>query len=489
MLKKLLSGLIIVLVLCSVSNGQSLRGEQPIWVNNLSGSTLTNFQVLVRVNTQLLISLGLMQSQGQDIRFGNTCAPGSFYNYYLEGYINTDSTKLWVLVPSIPANDSVLIYMYFGNSGLSSTSTLDIFSGPNSSTDSVIVASQNTVSNCQRGFRFTPTQPLLVAYFGNRTPNGTQRYVTLFDFNSQAIVYQTQVAAGTSGLWHYDLLTQPFWVNSGQQYILELFNGSGDMYYYGISSQIGQHLTYGDMRYCNNCTQNTFPTTVLPNYHYGTPDFLYYIRQSATPEPTFSLRPPSDTNTPAAPTGLAGTPGNQQVFLYWNRNSEFDMSKYFVYRNTTNDPNSATLIDSVNHPDTAYTATGLTNGTTYYFWVKAVDRYCVRRVSGFSNVVAIMPVIVAHNENKIPTVFALHQNYPNPFNPLTKIKFDIPKGNFVRLTIFDITGREVDVPLSEYLAAGYYEVTFDAGNLASGAYFYKLEAGSFTDKKKMIIVK
>jgi type IX secretion system substrate protein len=483
--------LLVSLNVKAQDGGVNFRGEMPVWIKNNSGSPMVGVQVPIRVNTQALIALGLMQANGNDIRFGIPCSfsPNTFYSYWIEGYINTDSTKIWVASPTVPANDSVLIFMFFGVSSLPAGSSLAIFSGPHSSTDSVVVTSGPGVALSQRGFRFTPTQSLLVTHFGNRNPQGTQRYVTLFDFNSQAIVYQTQVAAGPIGVWHYDLLTQPFWVNSGQQYVLELFQGSGDGYYFGVSSQIGQHMTYGDMRYCNSCTQNTFPTSTLTNYHYGTPDLLYYVRNDVTPAPGFSLRPPADTNSPAAPTNLTGTPGNQQVFLRWNRNAEFDMFKYFVYRNTTNNPATSTLIDSTLHPDTMRTATGLTNGTTYYFWVRALDRYCSGRISGYSNVLTITPTALSHNENRIPKVFALHQNYPNPFNPVTTIKFELPKGNLVTLTVFDITGREVETPISEYLAAGYYEVTFEAENLASGVYVYKLEAGTFTDKKKMIILK
>jgi len=486
-----ISLLIPIFFISSNTDAQTFRGIMPVWIKNNSGSPMSGVQVRLSVNTQVLISLGLMQANGNDIRFGTPCGntPTTPYDYFIEGYMNTDSTKIWVLPPTVPANDSVLIFMFFGNSSVPAGSTLSIFSGPHSSTDSVMVANTNTVSNCQRGFRFAPTQNLIVTHFGKRTPNATQRYVTLFDFNSQQIVMQAQVDAGSPGVWNYNALTNAIVLNQGQQYLLELYNGTGDMYYYGTSSQIGQHLTYYDMRYCNSCTQNTFPTSVLSNYHYGTPDFLYYIYNTVTPAPGYSLRPPADTNTPAAPTNLTGVAGNQQALLRWNRNLEFDVWRYLIYRNTTNNPNTAALIDSVVHPDTTYLATGLTNGTTYYFWVRAKDRYCAGNTGPFSSVVSITPLAVGKIENEIPKVFALHQNYPNPFNPVTSIKFDIPKAGLVTLTVYDVAGREVDVPVSEYLAAGYYEVTFDAGDLASGVYIYKLEAGSFTDRKKMIVVK
>ena len=91
--------------------------------------------------------------------------------------------------------------------------------------------------------------------------------------------------------------------------------------------------------------------------------------------------------------------------------------------------------------------------------------------------------------SNIPDRFRLYQNYPNPFNPATTIKFDIPKNTFVNITLFDILGREVRKLVNENRTAGTYEVRFDATDLASGTYFYRIEAGSFTDVKKMILIK
>ena len=93
------------------------------------------------------------------------------------------------------------------------------------------------------------------------------------------------------------------------------------------------------------------------------------------------------------------------------------------------------------------------------------------------------------NENIIPDKYSLEQNYPNPFNPVTTIKFAIPKENFVTITIFDITGREVTRLLSENKQAGTYSVLFNAENLASGVYYYKIEAGNFSETKKMLMIK
>jgi hypothetical protein len=93
--------------------------------------------------------------------------------------------------------------------------------------------------------------------------------------------------------------------------------------------------------------------------------------------------------------------------------------------------------------------------------------------------------------NSMPQKYSLSQNYPNPFNPVTKIKYSIPQNNInVKLTVFDLLGREVEVLVNEIQKAGEYEITFDGSSLSSGMYFYKIQAGSeFTDVKKMILIK
>jgi len=85
--------------------------------------------------------------------------------------------------------------------------------------------------------------------------------------------------------------------------------------------------------------------------------------------------------------------------------------------------------------------------------------------------------------------FSLSQNYPNPFNPVTKISFSVPKNEFVTLRVFDVIGKEVAVLVNEAKTAGNYEAVFDASKLSSGVYFYKLETNSFSDVKRMILMK
>ena len=89
----------------------------------------------------------------------------------------------------------------------------------------------------------------------------------------------------------------------------------------------------------------------------------------------------------------------------------------------------------------------------------------------------------------VPDKFSLGNNYPNPFNPETTIKFDIAKSTFTELKIYDSRGSEVKTLVNEDLKPGNYEFKFFAGNLPSGAYFYRLKTSEFTETKRMILVK
>ncbi|NOS85869.1 MAG: T9SS type A sorting domain-containing protein [Ignavibacteria bacterium] len=90
---------------------------------------------------------------------------------------------------------------------------------------------------------------------------------------------------------------------------------------------------------------------------------------------------------------------------------------------------------------------------------------------------------------EIPNTYWLYQNYPNPFNPVTKIKYGLPKNGNVKLTVYDELGKEVAVLTDGYAQANTYEAVFDASNLPSGVYYYKVVADGFSDTKKMVIIK
>jgi hypothetical protein len=115
--------------------------------------------------------------------------------------------------------------------------------------------------------------------------------------------------------------------------------------------------------------------------------------------------------------------------------------------------------------------------------------------TNFRLLIGSQSFIQSNGGNTAPASFTLYQNYPNPFNPTTTIRYAIPllrgdeRGVFVTLKLYDLLGSEVRTILNEYQFSGNYEIEFDASGLASGVYIYKMQAGSFTDSRKMILLR
>jgi hypothetical protein len=106
-------------------------------------------------------------------------------------------------------------------------------------------------------------------------------------------------------------------------------------------------------------------------------------------------------------------------------------------------------------------------------------------------------VSVDEKEPKIPQDYYLSQNYPNPFNPTTTIRYTISKSDFTTLTVYNLAGQEITTLVNEKKPAGEYEVQFNANDLPSGVYFYRLQVGDpstgsgpgFTETKKLVLLK
>jgi hypothetical protein len=101
------------------------------------------------------------------------------------------------------------------------------------------------------------------------------------------------------------------------------------------------------------------------------------------------------------------------------------------------------------------------------------------------------PIIAGINNisSEIPNDFSLSQNYPNPFNPTTKFKFKLPSKGFVKLIVFDMLGKEIETLVNEDLNAGTYEYQWNGINLPTGVYFYRLITDSYSETRKMVMIK
>jgi chitodextrinase len=196
---------------------------------------------------------------------------------------------------------------------------------------------------------------------------------------------------------------------------------------------------------------------------------------------------PNDTNfvPPAAPSGLtalAVAPGT--IRLHWTDNAANEegfriqgkKSSDTAYR-----PMGETRRDSVN-----FLVRMLAPNTIYIFRVSAFNH---AGNSAWSNTASDTTFAGPNYPGEGALEFKLYGNYPNPFNPTTSISFQIPSAELVKLKIYDMVGREVAVLVNENMEPGVYNVVFNAASLSSGSYFYRLEAGSNVEIKRMMLIK
>ncbi|RPI16577.1 MAG: T9SS C-terminal target domain-containing protein [Ignavibacteriae bacterium] len=119
-----------------------------------------------------------------------------------------------------------------------------------------------------------------------------------------------------------------------------------------------------------------------------------------------------------------------------------------------------------------------------------IDKYTNVGVNQFVTAIEGQGMVEAKNiSSQIPGKFMLNQNYPNPFNPKTIINYQLPMSSDVKLKIYDVVGREVDVLINQKQNAGTYEVEWNASNYPGGVYFYKIFTNDFSETKKMVLIK
>ncbi len=182
--------------------------------------------------------------------------------------------------------------------------------------------------------------------------------------------------------------------------------------------------------------------------------------------------------------------------LKWNRNNyTHDVSSYIIWRRIIPESPGTEWhpIDSVSANTTSYLDSRILPFSSSLVEYRVVTKSPSNQYSDFSNTVSIWatPLGKRSSKNLDASVldFELLQNYPNPFNPATSISFQTPQDGLVTLRVFDVLGTEVATLVNEYRGAGRYSTVFDASHLASGIYVYKLQSGSFSQVKRMILIK
>jgi hypothetical protein len=180
---------------------------------------------------------------------------------------------------------------------------------------------------------------------------------------------------------------------------------------------------------------------------------------------------------------FAAVADDRSVTLRWSTASEHDNDYFEIFRNGHLLHRQSSVGNSPSRTDYAWVdASDLSVGTTYDYALNAVDISGNRLSLGTESV-------TLSGSNAVTSEFALEQNYPNPFNPVTTIAFSLAEKSPVKLAVYDLTGREVASLVNEERNAGRYEVTFNAGALPTGMYFYRLQAGSFAAVRKLILMK
>jgi hypothetical protein len=251
---------------------------------------------------------------------------------------------------------------------------------------------------------------------------------------------------------------------------------------------VGAVPAHGEIEY-NIIVPTLADSTISNGMHWS----VYFIRAAtASPALYFDSAPDSgyslDNLAPFVPQGMVVAyntgSGNE---LSWDESLDEDFQYFRIYRGTDPDftPSEVNLVHSTvstewNDPEY--------DGWMVYYKVTAVD------FSGNESDPASPKTTTGIGEKIFPRKFALYQNVPNPFNPSTVIKYDVPEAIRVRITIYDVSGREARTLVDEFKTPGTYEASWNGLNnsseqMSSGVYLYKIEAGDYVQSRKLVLLK
>jgi len=269
----------------------------------------------------------------------------------------------------------------------------------------------------------------------------------------------------------------------------EMLNLSRDPFPYDQQDGFGSGLNFNDYTNPGTKRQNSYSYFAINDITWNSND------SSTTVQILFDYDP-----APAAPSVLTWTNSDENPLLSWNPVGDWDMSKYYVYRNLYGcGPNCGPypLIAVVGKDTTSYLDTQVPVGNpkfspnTAYYYVTAVDLQ--DNESSQSNTVSVPTTIAERTSSAVlkpdvPDIYSLYTNSPNPFNPTTTVRYDLPEQSHVSMVIYDILGREVRTLFDNREDAGFKSVFWDgkdnSGNIASaGVYIYALRARSQESEK------
>jgi hypothetical protein len=183
---------------------------------------------------------------------------------------------------------------------------------------------------------------------------------------------------------------------------------------------------------------------------------------------------------------IVGVRNQPKHYFAWRVDGSTDSLRYIGTNSLGNWPQNISMMNGQS------SISGLTGVKPGFRYADNDSCFAVYSLFGPFDVMAAYgcsgPVSV-EDEEVVPDIYSLSQNYPNPFNPSTTIKYYVPQSSFVKIKVYNTIGQEIAELVNQELQIGNYEVTFDARNLPSGIYFYRIEAGNFVETKKMILMK
>jgi hypothetical protein len=285
---------------------------------------------------------------------------------------------------------------------------------------------------------------------------------------------------GYHNIGAYTLL--PFTITYGQWYSLKIELTDTAFVYYINGTIVLSDSTLNGTKYFSNLMlqASNFADSTLPAENQAFEDYDVYWDNVGAINTALPL--------PVELTNFSSSIKQSTVLLQWKTATEtnnygFELERrqvsssqplanswqkigFVAGAGTSNSPHEYSYSDNVLSPG------------RYVYRIKQIDHNGLFKYYGNAEV-----------EIMAPAEYALEQNFPNPFNPATTFSFSLPSASFVILKIFDVRGREVSVVLSEELSAGKYSRQWNTLDLPSGDYFYRLQAGSFTETKKLLLLK
>jgi hypothetical protein len=228
----------------------------------------------------------------------------------------------------------------------------------------------------------------------------------------------------------------------------------------GVASVI---VTATDMSSAS--VSDTFDVTIVP------------VNDSPT---VFSLLEPQDQGT------LTSV---DTISFVWSESIDIDGDPLFYSLNLFG-PSVDTTVTHIADTTLEFISHGIMLDDTTYHWTMSVTDG-IDTVACADTFAFTTPAVTTIDRDlvQVPLTYALRQNYPNPFNPSTTINFDIPHAGYVNLKIFNVLGEEVATLVNENFSPGKYQYLWKADGLASGLYFYRMEAEGFVETRKMFLMK